>query len=89
MHKIFKKINWLSIHEVLQCFLCSEYSFFMKDCPNYFNEMYVPLEINVVCMHSYQTLNVPHQKNKCLMKSLILCWSLTLEQFKQGIKNFN
>ena len=25
-------------------------------------------------------------KNKCRIKSLILCWSLTLEQFKQDVK---
>ena len=43
--KDFEKINWLPIHEgVSQCSLCSIYKFFTKNCPNYFAEIYVPLE---------------------------------------------
>ena len=47
--KDFEKINWLRIHErVSQCSLCSIYKFFTKNCPNYFDEIYVPLETNGV-----------------------------------------
>ena len=43
--KDFEKINWLPIHErVSQCSLCSIYNFFTKNCPNYFDEIYVSLE---------------------------------------------
>ena len=51
--KDFEKINWFPIHErVSQCSLCSIYNFFTKNCPNYFNEIYVPLETNGVHMRS-------------------------------------
>ena len=47
--KDFEKINWLPIHErVSQYSLCSIYKFFTKNCPNYFEEIYVPLETNGV-----------------------------------------
>ena len=68
----FEKINWLSIHErVSQCSLCSIYKFFTKNCPNYFDEIYVPLKTNGVHKHSsYQKLNVPHQKTNVGQKAL-------------------
>ena len=62
--KDFEKINWLPLHErVSQCSLCSVYKLFTKNCPNYFDEMYVPLEVNGIHTRlSYQKLNVPHRK---------------------------
>ena len=80
--KDFEKINWLWIHErISQCSLCSMCKFCAKNCPNYFDEIYVPLETNGAYMHSsYQKLNVPHQKTSVGQKAL---------QFKQDIKNFN
>ena len=47
--KGFEKINWLPIHEIVsQCSLCSVYKFFTNNFPNYFDEIYVPLEINEI-----------------------------------------
>ena len=68
----FAKINWLPIHErVSQCSLCSIYKFFTKNCPNYFDEIYVPLETNRVRMRSsYQKLNVSHRKTHFGQKAL-------------------
>ena len=65
-------MNWLPIHErVSQCSLCSMYKFFTKNCPNYFDEIYVPLETNGVrARSSYQKLNVPHQKTIFRQKAL-------------------
>ena len=70
--KHFEKINWLPIHErVLQCYLCRIYKFFNKNCPKYFDEIYVPLETNVVhTRSSYQKLNVPHRKTNVGQKVL-------------------
>ena len=31
-----------------ECSLCSIYRFFTKNCPNFFDEIYVPLETNGV-----------------------------------------
>ena len=60
--KDFEKINWLPIHErVSQCSLCSVYKFFTKNCSNYFDKTYLPLEINGVHTRS-------------LYKNLILIW---------------
>ena len=80
----FEKINWLPIHQrVSQCSLCSIYKFFTKNCPNYFDEIGVPLETNgVQTRFLYQKLSVPHRKTKSWEKSLILYWSLAFEQFK-------
>ena len=68
----FEKINWLPIHErISQCSLCSIYKFFAKNCPNYFDEIYVPLETNGVhTRSSYQKLNVPHGKTNVGQKAL-------------------
>ena len=70
--KHFKKINWLSIRErVSQCSLSSIYKFLTKNCPNYFDEIYVPLETNGVhTRSSYQKLNVPHRKTNVGQKAL-------------------
>ena len=65
----FEKLNWLPIYA--QCSLCSMYTFFAKNCPNYFDEMYVPLEANGVhTRSSYQKLNVPHRKTNVGQKAL-------------------
>ena len=54
-----------------QCSLCSICTFFTKNFPNYFDEIYVPLETNGVPTHSsYQKLNVPHQKTNVGQKAL-------------------
>ena len=70
--KDFEKINWLPIHErVSQYSLCSIYKFFTKNCPNYFDEIYVRLETNGVhTCSSYQKLNVPHRKTYVAQKAL-------------------
>ena len=62
--KDFEKINWLPIHErVSHCSLGSICRFFVKDCPNYLDEIYVLLETNGVhTSSSYQKLNVLHRK---------------------------
>ena len=68
----FEKINWPPIHQrVSKCSLCSIYKFFTENCPNYFDEIHVPLESNAVHTHlSYQKLNVPHRKTNVGQKAL-------------------
>ena len=97
----FEKINWLPIHErISQCSLCSIYKFFAKNCPNYFDEIYVPLETNGIHTRlSYQKLNVPHRKTNVGQKALsfvgpslwnnlnkTLKTSTSLNAFKHNIK---
>ena len=67
----FEKINWLPIYErVSQCSLCSVYKFVTKNCRNYFNEIYVSLEINGIHMRSsYQKPNIPHRKTNIREKA--------------------
>ena len=71
MSKDFEKMNWLPIDEKLsQCSLCSVYKFFTKNCPNYFPEISVSLEINGIHTgSSYQKLNVPHRKTNVMQKA--------------------
>ena len=80
----FRKINWLPIHErVSQCSLCSIYKFFNKNCPNYFDEIYVPLESNGIhTPSSYQKLSVSHRKTNVGQKALFYISLSLLEQFK-------
>ena len=70
--KDFKKINWVLIHDrVSQCCLCSIYKFFSRNCPNCFDEIYVPYVTNVVhTRSSYKKLNVPHSKTNVGQKAL-------------------
>ena len=67
-----KEKKWFPIHErLLQCSLCSTYKFFTKNCPNYSDEIYFPLETNGVhTRSSYQKLNVPHRKTNVGQKAL-------------------
>ena len=80
----FEKINWLPIHErISQCSLCSIYNFFAKNCPNYFDEIYVPLETNGIhTPSSYQKLSVSHRKTNVGQKALFYISLSLLEQFK-------
>ena len=68
----FEKINWLLIHKrVSQCSLCSIYTFFAKNCPNCFDEIYVSLETSGVhTRSSCRKLNVPHQKRNVGQKAV-------------------
>ena len=86
--KDFEKINRLPIHErVSQCSRCSVYKFFTKYCPNYFDEIYVPLEINGVHTRSLcQKLNVSHRKTNFGQKAFfnvdLLLWNNLSKMFK-------
>ena len=73
----FQKVNWLPIHQrVSQCSLCNIYTFFTKNCPKYFDEIYNPLQTNEVhTRSSYQKLNVPHRKAIYLFVYLFICFS--------------
>ena len=75
-------------------------SFVTKNCPNYFDNIYVPLETNGVHTRlSYQKLDVPHRKTNVGQKSLsyvgpslwnnlkkTLKTSISLIAFKHNIK---
>ena len=86
--KDFEKINWLPIHErVSKCSLCSIYKFFTKNCPNYFDEIHVPLESNGVHMRlSYQKLNVPHRKTNIGQKALSYVGPSLWNNFNKTLK---
>ena len=70
----FEKINWLPIHKrVSQCSLRSIYKFFAKNCPNYFDEIHVPLETNGVhTRSSYQKLNAPYRRQMLEKKPYLM-----------------
>ena len=84
----WQRINWLSIHErISQCSLWSIYKFFAKNSPNYFDEIYVPLETNGVhTRSSYQKLNVPHQKTNVGQKALSYVGPLLWNNLNQTLK---
>ena len=51
--KDFGKIYWFPVHErVSQCSICSICIFFTKNCPNCFDDIYLPLETNGVYRRS-------------------------------------
>ena len=84
----FEKINWLPIHEsVSQCSLCTVYKILTKNCPNYFDQRYIPLEPNRVrTRSSYQNLNIPHRKTNVGQKSLYYVGSLLWNNLKKTLK---
>ena len=52
-------------------FLEEYHSVSQQNCPNYFDEIYVPIETNEGRMHlSYQKLNAPCQKTNVRQKAL-------------------
>ena len=59
--------------QVSQCSLCSICKFSTKSCPNYFDDIYVSLEINGlhVCS-SDQKSDVPHQKANVRQKPYLM-----------------
>ena len=89
--KNFEKINWLPIHErVSQCSLCSVYKSFTKNCPNYFDEIYVPLETNRIhTRSSYQKLHVPHRKTNVGQKALFYVRPSLWNNLNKTLKNFD
>ena len=79
----FQKVNWLPIHQrVSQCSLCNIYTFFTKNCPKYFDEIYNPLQTNEVhTRSSYQKLNVPHRKAIYLFFYVFIYLFFLLQRF--------
>ena len=67
-----EKMNWFPIHErVSKCSLCNIYKFFTKNCPDYFDERYVPLETNGVhTRSSCQKFSAPNRKTNVGQKAL-------------------
>ena len=86
--KDFEKRNWLPIHErVSQYSLCSVYKFFTKNYSDYFDEIYVSLEINGVhTRSSYQKLNVPHRKANVEQNDLSDSFPLFCDNLNKTIK---
>ena len=73
--KDVERINWFPIPErMLQCSLCSVYKFFSNNCPDYFDEIYFPVETRGVQTRSAHqklkgALKVPHRKTNIGQKA--------------------
>ena len=95
--KEFEKINWLPIHEKV----CSVYKFFAKSCPDYFDELYIPVENNGInTRFSFQKLTLPRRNTNIGQKALSyigpFLWNnlqntlksaTSINTFKHSIKN--
>ena len=96
MHRILLKIGSYSIkcrdfQKVIDFRFTKEYHnvlyaiytlFFTKNCPKYFDEIYVPLQTNEVhTRSSYQKLNVPHRKAIYLFVYLFIYLFFLLQRF--------
>ena len=70
--KEFEKINWLPVQErISQCSVCGVYKFFANTCPDYFDELFFPVEtIGVQTRSSYQKLIQPRRKTNMGLKTL-------------------
>ena len=72
-----------------QSSLCSVYKFFTKNCPDYFNDIYVPFGISGIHYRfSYQKLNVPPRKTNSGQKALpyVALKSTSVNAFEHSIK---
>ena len=91
----FEKVNWLPIHErVSQCSPCRIYKFCTKNCPSYFDEIYLPLQTNGVHMRSsYQKLTVPHRKTNSGQKAIsyvgLSLWNNLNQKLKTSVFSLN
>ena len=99
----FEKINWLPVQErISQCSLCSVYKFFSKNSPDYYEELYFPVEETAIqTRFSFQKLTIPRRKTNIGLKSLSYTgpslWnnlnenlkrSTSVNNFKHKIKEF-
>ena len=68
----FEKINWLPVQgRISQCSLYSVYKFFSKNSPDYFEELYFPVEETAIqTRFSFQKLTIPRRKTNIGLKSL-------------------
>ena len=84
----FEKINWLPIPKrISRCSLCSVYKFYSKNCPEYLDEIYFPLESNgVQTCSTYQKLKVPDRKINIGQKALSYVGPSLLNNLHMEIK---
>jgi len=68
----FETINWLPIEErVSQYSVCNVFKFFAQQCPDYYDELFFPLENRIVSTrYSYQKLKLPRRKTNIGLKAL-------------------
>ena len=101
--KEFLELNWLNVHDrYLQFIVFDIFRFCNNQCPNYFNEVFWPVDDNGLATRSCnKKLKLPFRKSKLGMQSLSYVGPSTwnklpnnlkiatnLNCFKQGIKKF-
>ena len=69
--KQFERINWLPVSDrISQCSLGSVSKFFAKSSPDYFDELFFPVEANGVRTRSSHQKRLPRRKTNVGLKAL-------------------
>ena len=70
--KEFLELNWLHVHDRYLQFIVSDiFKFYNNQCPDYYNEVFCPVDVNEVAMHCCnKKLKLLFCKSKLAMQSL-------------------
>ena len=97
------QLNWLNVHDRYLQFIVSDIlKFYNNQCPDYFNEVFCPVDGNGVATRSCnQKLKLPFRKSKLVMQRLLyvgpstwnkppnnLKFATSVNWFKHDIKKY-
>ena len=84
----FLKLNWLNVHDRYLQFIVSDiFKFCNNQCPDYFNEIFCPVDDNGIAMHCYnKKFKLPFHKTKLGMQSLLLVGPSTWHKLPNNLK---
>ena len=81
--KEFLELNWLNVHDRYLQFIVSDiFKFYNNQCPDYFNEVFCPVDDNGVATYCCnKKLKLPFLNSKLGMQSLSYVWPSTWKKF--------
>ena len=84
----FLELNWLNVHDRYLQFIVSDiFKFYNNQCPDYFNEVFCPVDDNGVATRSYnKKLKLPSCKSKLGMQSLSYVGPNTWNKLRNNLK---
>ena len=85
--KEFLELNWLNVQDRCLEFIVSIVKFYDNQCPDYFNEIFFPVNNNGVTTHSCnKKLKLPFRNSKLGMQSLLYLGPSTWNKLPSSLK---
>ena len=84
----FLELNWLNVHDRYLQFIVSDiFKFYNNQCPDYFNEVFCPVDDNGVATRCCnKKLKLPFRKSKLGMQSLLYAGPSTRNKLPKDLK---